>query len=254
LASDARQVAEDAGERVQALAAMANTPIPVGNGQRRYQAIDAYAAFAVQKSQKEFGEKEAESAKRLKASHSDIPLTEFGISAMEKIAAYWASRPLAKKTGRPIALSTETNHLKTTRRLVRWLHRTDAFTWSRPIDAEEALRVRVAGLRNPKEISALRDGVAVWTIDELTTIYRYGTDRERLLLLLGLNCGFTQAEISGLRLDEIVNSTAGTSIKRIRTRARCTANSFSGMRPSWHFNGSRIGCGASLKRRRSASI
>jgi hypothetical protein len=157
---------------------------------------------------------------RLKAAHADIALSQFGISTMEAIAAYWAGRPLSKKSGRPIALSTVTNQLKTTRRFVRWLHRTDAFDWSRPIDADEALQVRVANLRNRNEISALKDGVAVWTIAELATLYRYATDRERLWLLLGLNCGFTQAEICTLRNDEIVQIPGGPVVKRVRHKSQ----------------------------------
>jgi hypothetical protein len=220
MVEEARHVAEEAHDRVQTLSRLAKAPLPVLNGQTLFQAIDAYAKFAMQKNQKEFGVKEAEGARRLKAAHVDIPLSQFGISTMEAIAAYWAGRPPSKKTGRSIALSTVTNQLKTTRRFVRWLHRSDAFDWSRPIDAEEALQVRVAGLRNPKEISALKDGVAVWTIDELATLYQYATDRERLWLLLGLNCGFTQAEICTLQNDEILLTPRGSVIKRIRHKSQ----------------------------------
>jgi hypothetical protein len=119
-----------------------------------------------------------------------------------------------------VALATVTNHLKTARRFIKWLHRSDAFQWTKPIDAEDALRVRIAGLRSNSEIAALKDGVAVWRIDEITTIYRYATDRERLLILLGLNCGFAQAEICTLRRDEIIDEKSLTTINRVRQKSQ----------------------------------
>jgi site-specific recombinase XerD len=220
LAGGAQQTADDAQDEVQRLSSLAQTPLPVLTGATLYQALEAYAKFALQKNSKAHGEHESACARRLMNSHPDISLSQFGISALEAIAAYWASRPLGKVTGRPVALSTVTNHLKTTRRFIKWLHRTDAFKWTKPIDAEDALRVRVAGLRSRVEIAALRDGVAGWKIDELATLYRYGSDRERVLILLGLNCGFAQAEMCTLCLNEIVSVTDSTIIKRIRHKSQ----------------------------------
>ena len=45
--------------------------------------------------------------------------------------------------------------------------------------------------------------VDTYTVDELATLYQYATGLERLLLLLGLNCGFGQAEIASLQVEEI---------------------------------------------------
>jgi integrase len=220
LAAEAEQIGAESTQKVQELSSLAQAALPIVTGQTFYQALDAYAKYAVQKSTKAFGRHDAACALRLKDSHLDIPLSQFGISAMETIAAYWAGRPLAKKTGKPVALDTVTNHLKTARRFIKWLHRTDAFAWTKPVDADDVLRVRIAGLRNVKEIAALRNGVAVWQIDELATIYRYASDRERLLILLGLNCGFAHAEICTLRRDEIVDVTGGRVVKRVRHKSQ----------------------------------
>lgn len=189
-------------------------------GQTLFQALDAYRAFAPQHNRKEFGFREAAAAQRLKESHADIPLDQFGISSLERIAAYWKSRPKAKKTGKPIALNTIRNHLKTARRFVRWLHRTDQFTWTKPVDAEDALKVDVERLRTDDEIADLGRGVEIWSIDELVTLYRYGTDQDRLLLLLGMNCGFAQAEICTLRHDEVKTAHKPPVIQRIRRKNR----------------------------------
>jgi hypothetical protein len=211
--------ARDLVEQAEEISAQVQIPLPVSTGQTLYQALDAYGAYAVQKNSKETGQREAASARRLKDSHRDLPLDLFGISAMETLAAYWAARPPAKRTGRPIALDTITNQLKTARRFIHWLHRTDAFKWMKPIDAEEALRVQVKRLRTDSEIAALSKGVAVWSVDELTTLYRYATDLERFLILLGLNCAFAQAEFCTLRRDEIIRDDSSVTIKRIRRKS-----------------------------------
>jgi integrase len=215
MVSQAASLVQEATE----LAAAAQTPLPTVTGQTLHQAMDAYAQYAAKRDARESSQVEAAAAKRLKQSHPDIPLSQFGNSSLERIATYWASRPNAKKTGRPMALDSITDILKTARRFVRWLHRSEEFTWTKPVDAEDLLRVNVERLRTDAEIAGLGRGVRVWTIEELVQIYRHATDRDRLLLLLGLNCGFAQAEISSLRTDEI-NLGATPTITRIRRKNR----------------------------------
>lgn len=215
LGGEARNLVRQA----QDLSELAQVPLPAATGQTLYQALDAYAAFAVQRNAGESGLIEGQCARRLKDAHPDVPLEQFGISAMGKLAAYWAARPVSRATGRPVALDTIANHLKVARRFVHWLHRTDAFKWSKPVDAEQALRVRVKRLRSDAEVAALGKGVAVWTVDELATLYRYATDRERLLILLGLNCAFAQAEFCTLRRDEVVRDNATAAVKRVRRKS-----------------------------------
>ena len=200
------------------LARVAEAPLPIRTGQTLHQAIDAYAKAAPQLNRKEFGRREAENAKRLKDSHPDVPLRDVGLGALDMMTAYWRSRPNGKKTGKPIAVSTVTNHLKTARRFIRWLHRSDEFKWSKPVDAEDSLRANEARLRTDDEIARLKDGVEVWTTEELAILYRHATDQDRLFMLLGLNCGFTQAEICSLRHDEISRRGDIVTIKRIRQK------------------------------------
>ncbi|MGA2497437.1 MAG: tyrosine-type recombinase/integrase [Tepidisphaeraceae bacterium] len=215
LAADAKELVEQA----QTITTIAQTPLPVAMGQTLHQAMDAYAQYAAKRDTRESSQREAAGAKRLKQSHPDIPLGQFGISSLERIAAYWASRPNAKNTRRPMALDSITDILKTARRFVRWLHRSEQFIWTKPVDAEDSLRVNVERLRTNAEIAALGRGVQVWTIEELAQLYRHATDQDRLFLLLGLNCGFAQAEIFSLRIDEI-KLRPSPAITRIRRKNR----------------------------------
>ena len=65
------------------------------------------------------------------------------------------------------------------------LHRNPSWKWRKPDDWEDALKCDPS-LMTDDEIANLKRGLETYTIDELTKLYRYATDRERLLLLLGL--------------------------------------------------------------------
>jgi hypothetical protein len=49
----------------------------------------------------------------------------------------------------------------------------------------------------------MANGPDSWTLDELVTLYRHATDRERLYILMGLNAGFAQSECGHLDRDEV---------------------------------------------------
>src|SRR5690606_18473960 len=117
-----------------------STPVSVPTGPGLHEALEAYARYARAKTTKEWGVREGEAAVRLKRSHPDVPLAAFGMSQIEKMAAYWRARPNARKTDRPIALGTVTNHLKTAKRFIGWLDRSGEYEWSKPAGAGHALR------------------------------------------------------------------------------------------------------------------
>jgi hypothetical protein len=89
--------------------------------------------------------------------------------------------------------------LKRLRVFLAWLHRSPAFPWRRPEDwtppggvvkltqAERAARIRVQ----------------TYSDAELALLWAAATPRERLFLVLGLNCGFAAAEVASLQLSEI---------------------------------------------------
>ena len=204
-------------------ARIANIPIPTGlTGTSLHQMFDAYAADYEKNNHKESGKVEAGNARRLKDAIPDMDLGEFGISAMEQLKNYWVSRPVAKlrggkSTGRPIGLTTVDNHLSTARRFVRWLDRLDTCTWELPRHGLEALKVNLKRLRTDAEVAGQRHGVKVFTVEQLAIIYKYATDFERLLLLLGLNAAMAQAEVTTLRWDEL--EVDPPTIKRIRRKS-----------------------------------
>ncbi len=214
-------VTQHRSRQTQLAARMTGVPIPPdGTGTTLYQAIEVYAAHVENRNSKESSKVEAATARRLKDSIQDCDLSEFGYSALERLAGYWTSRPAAKlsngkPTNKPIGITTVDNHLSTARRFVRWLDRTDQFKWVLPRYGVDALKCDKRRLRTAEGISQQREGVGVFDINQLTIIYRHANDFQRLIILLGLNACMAQAELMTLRWDEI----KGDRIKRIRHKS-----------------------------------
>jgi hypothetical protein len=90
--------------------------------------------------------------------------------------------------------------------------------------------------------------VAIFTMEELSLLYRYATDRERVLMLLGLNLGFARAECVSLRKDELYAGETPPAIKRVRRKSRVYGEFALGRRPSRRSAGwQRTSAGRSLQ-------
>ncbi|MFG0249780.1 MAG: tyrosine-type recombinase/integrase [Phycisphaeraceae bacterium JB051] len=202
-------------------AAIANTPIPdTGVNQSLYQAFEAYAQYAAQN--RKGGANEPKDARTLTAAIKDATLDQFGYDAIEQIGNYWRSRPISKShgsNGRKMAVNTVNNRLKTTRRFIRWMHRSDAWHWRAPEDWEEALRFNENRLLDEHEKLKLAEGPKTWTDEELVTLYSYATDRERCLLLMGLNLGYAQSEAISFRKQDVLLDENPPRIKRVRRKS-----------------------------------
>jgi len=179
-----------------------------------HKALDAYIAF-IEKTDLEptpdgpsltpFGSLKVEQAKRLKQRHSDRPLSKLDYDGCQELLDYWRMRPLTNdkriKKARPMARKTCENHVSELMRFFRWLRRQKEFGWRKPEDFDELL----TGVKDMQEerTEILHTQVRVYLPDELAILNKYATPLERLLLLLGLNCGFKGAEQGTLLLDHV---------------------------------------------------
>ena len=223
-AAEGREVhlrhAEHRSRKARLAARIAEAPAPTDLvGATFHEAISAYASYMRDQRDKEFNRKEAEHAKRLQRAVADVDLGEVGYSKMEQLRDYWASRPETrlsngKPAGRPISIETVKNHLATARRFVTWLDRSDRFDWELPRHGLDALRINPQRLKTAGEVAAGRRGVSVFNEKQLTAVYGHATDFERLLILLGLNAGWSHADIISFRWDDIENDV----IQRIRPK------------------------------------
>ncbi len=205
--------------REDAQAASTQPLTPVGAGQTLYQAIDAYVAYC--EATGSGGQKEPEDALAIKNATPDIMLEQFNYDAVQRVGDYWRSRPAARRhgaNGKKIAVRTVINRLKATRRFIKWLHRTDAWKWKKPDEFEEALKASEKKLRTEDETLAGQAGPETWTVEELTTLYKYATDFERVVLLFGINLGFAQSEVVSFRMADIDLQNQPPRIKRVRRK------------------------------------
>lgn len=162
---------------------------------------------------------------RLKTSMPDMAINELDYNAIADCARYWRSRPKAntaegRKTGKRIAVTTVKNMLTTLRLFLSWLRKQKEYGWRKPEDIADELGFRESQVVFNEEIQDLANGVAVYSDDELKTIWKYATPWERVFLVLALNCGYSQAEIRTLRVNELHFKDAPPRIKRIRLKKR----------------------------------
>jgi len=154
----------------------------------------------------QYGAHKIANTKMLKRHLSDRPLTALDLDGCQKLLDYWRYRPLTKdkriNPPRPMSAKTCENHIAELMRFFRWLHRSKDFEWRKPEDFDELAT-------DVKDVSEERTSIKAYTQrtsylpSELPTINKHATPVERLILLLGLNCGFKGAEQGTLLLDHL---------------------------------------------------
>ena len=167
-----------------------------------------------------FGHLKVEQARRIKTRQKDRPLTSLDLQGCQELLDYWRMRPLTeatkKRPARPMEVRYCENHIAELNRFFRWLHKAKNFDWRKPEDFDE-LETRVKDL--PEERTNIDFlSVQVFTLDHLAILNKYATPLERLLLLLGLNCGFKGAEAGTLRFEHLFLDKPHPHVTTIRER------------------------------------
>jgi hypothetical protein len=112
-------------------------------------------------------------------------LGELDTAKIEGIIRLLALRPVSQKTGQPVSERGAKNAIKEFRSFIRWLHKSKSYGWRRP-DDYEVVPVKVARTQNDRaKMTSL--AVDTFSVDELTTLWRYATPWERPLMTLALN-------------------------------------------------------------------
>gem|GEM_PF-1826157 len=188
-------------------------------GRTLYDAIQAYSDYA--KASKHGGPNESKDALALKDAISDLPLADFEYDQILAIGDYWRSRPATKRyggDGKQIAVDTVVGRLKTTSRFIRWLANSSAWEWKAPTEWRQSLKVNKHKIQTETERLELAAGPDHWTDGELQTLYRYATDRERLMMLLGLNLGYAHSELRSFRKEDIRLDEDPPLVRRLRSK------------------------------------
>ncbi len=165
--------------------------------------------------------------------YEDRPLTTLeSLESVQSLYDYWRRRPKSRLSGHPITVKTARNRMVALTQFLKWLHKTDQFSWRKPADFDE-IEKTVKETAEERAAKARTDQTETFTEEELLLLYRNTTTPiERLLMLLGLNCGFKAAEAGSLLISEIfleqahpeatlldyLSSDGDSFIKRIRQK------------------------------------
>jgi hypothetical protein len=148
-----------------------------------------------------WGKTQVRQVKNLKNHHKDALLTRLDSDAVNELIGYWRRRPCKLGTTDRMTAKTASNFLGTLNRFFKWLDGSSQFDWNKPF-AFSDIDTKVRRLPSDHAKKSLEQ-VDTFSLEELRLLMRYGQPFDRLLLLLGLNCGFGRAEIASLLVGEV---------------------------------------------------
>ena len=176
-------------------------------GQTLHQALDAFSVWHTEHYRdvagrtSEHGNACIGQIDTIKNHVKNMPLDRFDLKTIDALIDYWAARPISKH-GKAVAKDTAKNTIKRIRNFVKWLNRSTDFAWRKPLDYEiRPARIKLTPAEKAKRFSPTQ--VQTYSVDEIATIWKYASPRERVLIVLALNCGFGMRELGTLQLSEI---------------------------------------------------
>jgi len=131
----------------------------------------------------------------------DCPLAELDTLKILTFQEALALRPPGKRVKRISARSAR-NYIKQLRHFIRWLSTAPAFSWKRPPDLEFT-SIRIPQTVQEKAAKARTSRVDTYSVNEIYVLWEHATPLKRLLLLLGLNCGFDAKMIATLQPEDV---------------------------------------------------
>lgn len=200
------------------------------SSQTLHQALDAFSEWCkqtcltVDKQVSPFGMTKVGQLKQIKDHVKDMPLSAFNLTEIDTMLNHWRSRPMSKK-GTPMSPAHCKDVIKRIREFIRWLHKAQSFEWRKPGDYEiMPIRIKETHEELSARFSPLQ--VETYNLEQIGLLFEYGTPLERVYMLLALNCGFGQAEVSSLLMSEIFFNElhphykiSGSYVKRLRYKS-----------------------------------
>lgn len=149
------------------------------------------------------------------------PLASIGKSELIALVRHWRSRPL-KEDGKPISPDYAKSLVSIGHTFFAWVGKQQGL-WSAPSDLgdifawQKELAPNSEQERKQKYLAKKGQGVDVFDIPTLKTLYKAADAQMRAWMLLSLNAAFTQSEVAELRVYE-VNQGKEWSISKVRPK------------------------------------
>lgn len=192
---------------------------PMGSGRTIYSIMVEYEAHldkqaaALQCSQ---GHRQSQQAclRRARKYLTDMPIGALTYGHLLALATTLAGRPMSER-GEPMAVETIVNTINAIK--LFFGHVEDSGEWNPSYNWRRALRIKRRGIATDDEKNRAKK-TPLFTQDDLRRIWNIATERTRLYMLLALNTGATQMEISTLRLSHVHLDDAIPYIERPRNK------------------------------------
>lgn len=153
----------------------------------------------------------------IKDALDDMPLLMIGAEQLQKIVNYYKARPKNKNSGKPIKYDTAIHMIRSARRLFDYLDMTNR--WEMPKRFNDIFRVSKNDFTPTREERLkARKGIQIFTVDELVILHKYTTPQMRKWLIVALNIGATQKELSDLMRGECVLDADPPYIEKVRAK------------------------------------
>ena len=178
-----------------------------GGGETLHEALTGYTA-SLQNKHRDLdgtvnptGTTQVRQVEFLKETFPDCQLADLDTAQVNTLQDILAMRPGGKRVER-IAARTARNYIKQFRHFIRWLNMAPGFAWKRPADLEFT-NIRIPETPAEKSVVARKSRVQTYTREEIQVLWEYASPLKRLLLLLGLNCGFDAKMIATLQPEDV---------------------------------------------------
>jgi hypothetical protein len=147
---------------------------------------------------------------------ADMPLNQLGYSHLVGFAQQLAARPISKR-GTPLGIATVHNYRQGLQELLTYAE--DAGLWRPNCNWRRALKIKAASMLTADEVDHVRV-VETFSPTALRQLWNCSTERERLYMLLALNCCMGGKEISTLKLKWVNLDVPTPYIERPRNKTR----------------------------------
>lgn len=158
-----------------------------------------------------------------------VRLASIGEREIQSAVLFMVRRPMARrrnhqtKETRPLAIKTVVNCVRQMKAMLVWYFEMDGCAWNKPKRFEKLFRLRQRQMATAEEreraaMEVISGEVATFTIEELSALWAEASNKVRLFMLLGLNCGFTSSEVSNLRTFEVFLDAEAPFVHRFRDK------------------------------------
>ncbi|MFZ2874985.1 MAG: hypothetical protein WAZ94_10955 [Phycisphaerales bacterium] len=158
-----------------------------------------------------------------------VRLASIGEREIQEAVLLLVRRPLARRRNhqtrepRPLAIKTVVNCVRAMKAMLVWYFEMDGCAWNKPKRFEKLFRLRQRQMATAEEreraaMEVVSGEVATFSIEELSALWKEASNKVRLFMLLGLNCGFTSSEVSNLRTFEVFFDAEEPFVHRFRDK------------------------------------